>query len=80
MNTEIRLLSDVALDTVSGGRINLPVEGQPAIAGSIKADGSAGSVSSGNNNLLNDFLGCTLIAVGAAFGIMGHKSMQQPTT
>ena len=78
MNTEIRLLSDVALDTVSGGRINLPVEGQPAIAGSIKADGSAGSVSSGNNNLLNEFLGCAVVVAGVAFGIMGYKSM--PTT
>jgi hypothetical protein len=49
MNTQINLLSDDELDAVSGGRIHLPTEGLPPNPGSIAADGSPGSVSTGVN-------------------------------
>jgi hypothetical protein len=79
MNTQITLLSDDALDDVSGGRIALKIEGQPAIAGSSKENGQ-GSVSSGSNDLLNDFLLCAVVAVGATFSIFGAKNTISPPT
>jgi len=51
MNTQINLLSDNELDAVSGGMIHIPSEGQPPIPGSIAADGSPGSVSTGNSSI-----------------------------
>jgi hypothetical protein len=47
MNTQV--LSDDTLDSVSGGRPHIVTEGQPPNPGSIAADGSPGSVSTGVN-------------------------------
>jgi hypothetical protein len=63
MNTQIDLLSNDALDAVSGGRPHLITEGQPANPGSIAADGSPGSVSTGVNPKGSP--GWVVIAAGA---------------
>jgi hypothetical protein len=51
MNTQIALLSDDALDAVTGGMIHIISEGQPPAPGSIAADGSPGSVGTGNSSI-----------------------------
>jgi hypothetical protein len=57
MNMQINLLSDDALDAVSGGRPNIISEGHVAIAGSSSATGTqiggGGGTISGGSSLLN---------------------------
>ena len=68
MNTQINLLSDDALDAVSGGRPHLVSEGNVPIPGSTLATGSQGDMGTGESFLqgLKGVLGLT--AQGAILG------------
>jgi len=71
MNTRINLLSDDALDAVSGGRPRTITEGLPPNPGSIAADGSPGSVSSGGSILQGITSLAGLGVVGVVWGLFG---------
>jgi hypothetical protein len=71
MDTQITLLSDDALDAVSGGRPNIISEGHVAIAGSSLATGTqiiGGGKSVNGPNLFDEFLvGAAIVgAIGLA--------------
>jgi bacteriocin-like protein len=70
MNTQINLLSDNELDAVSGGMIHVLSEGQPPVPGSIRADGSAGSVSTGNSSIGAILVPSTLAGVLSLIGAL----------
>jgi hypothetical protein len=66
MDMEMTLLSDDALDAVSGGMINIISEGQPPIAGSTKSKGQ-GSASSGNSSFVQGLEGVLGVVQGTAW-------------